>query len=196
MKRRTVWLCLMVLGGCGTSSWDVDRFEAPGADIAGRRTFYWQGGEIGSAAPIDSAAKSAADSAIRQTIIEALVQKGYEQLRDAAGAQLVVGYQVSGTRRFEMADDRRVGAPSPTTVLSPSEVQPPPASTIPREMAIRDGSVMVFANDPATGKLIWRGLVTAELRVGSQEESVRLVNEMARQIIGDFPVRAGATPTK
>jgi hypothetical protein len=149
-----------------------------------------------SAAPIDGAAKTAADSAIRQTITEALVRKGYEQLRDPAGAQLVVGYQVSGTRRFEMADDRRVGAPSPTTVLSPSEVQPPPASTMPREVAIRDGSVMVFANDPATGKLIWRGLVTAELRVGSKEEGVRLVNEMARQIIEDFPVRAGATPAK
>jgi hypothetical protein len=196
MKRRTVWLCLMALSGCASSSWDVDRFEAPGANIAAQRTFYWQGGEIGSAAPIDGAAKTAADSAIRQTITEALVRKGYEQLRDPAGAQLVVGYQVSGTRRFEMADDRRVGAPSPTTVLSPSEVQPPPASTMPREVAIRDGSVMVFANDPATGKLIWRGLVTAELRVGSKEEGVRLVNEMARQIIEDFPVRAGATPAK
>jgi hypothetical protein len=196
MKRRTVWLCLATLAGCASSSWDIDRFEAPEANIPAQRTFYWQGGEIGTATPIDADAKTAADSAIRQTVTDALVHKGYEQVRDPAGAQLVIGYQISGTRRFQMSDDRRVGAPSPTTVLSPSEVQPPPASTMPREMLIRDGSVMVFANDPATGKLIWRGLVTAELRVGSKEEGVRLINDMVRHIVEGFPARAGAAPSK
>lgn len=196
MKWRTVWLCTVALAGCASSTWDVDRFEAPGADIAARRTFYWQGGEIGTATPIDNKAKAAADSAIRETIVAALVRKGYEQLREPAGAQLLIGYQISGTRRFEMADDKRVGAPSPTTVLSPSEVQPPPASTMPREMLLRDGSVLLFANDPSSGKLIWRGLITAELRVGSSEEGVRIINEMVRNIIDGFPGRAGAAPAK
>ena len=190
MKRRAVMICMTVaLAGCATQ-WDVDRFEAADAKVATRQTFYWRGGDVATTAPLDPAARARADSAIRQTVTSALVRKGYEELRDPATAQLLVGCQISGQRRFELADDRRVGAPSPTTVLSPSEVQPPPASTLPREMQLRDASVLVFADDPATGKLVWRGLVTAELRIGSSEEGVRIINEMARQIIEQFPPRA------
>ena len=193
MKRRTLWagIAAVTLAGCATQ-WDVDRYEAPEANIAAKRTFYWSGGEIAAASPIDRSAEQAADRAIRETVLAGLVRQGYEQLSEQKQADLIIGYQISGTRRFEQSDDRRIGAPSPNTVLSPSEVQPPPASTQSREMLVRDGSVMVFANDPATGKLIWRGLVTAELRLGSSEEGVRVVNEMARRIVEEFPARAGA----
>ena len=169
MKRRAVLgiVAMTTLAvGCATH-WDVEEFTAPDANLAARQSFHWRGGEIGTAAPIDPAASTTADQHIRDVVVAALLAKGYSQAANATAAQMTVGYQVSGTRRFVEAGDRRVGAPSPNTVLSPSEMQPPPASTLPGEMLVRDGSVMVFIEDPATGKLIWRGLVNAELRVKS-----------------------------
>ena len=128
---------------------------------------------------------------MRATLRTELARKGYSEVPDAASAQLIVSYQVAGTRKFVIADDRRVGAPSPTTVLSPSEVQPPPMSTVPREQTMRDGTVIVFVADPASGRLLWRGMITAETRAGSTEDAMRTVVEMARHITEEFPARAG-----
>ncbi len=91
-----------------------------------------------------------------------------------------------------LSDERRIGAPSATTVLSPSEMQPPPASSVPREMRVREGSVLVFIDDRASGRLIWRGMVTAETRSGSTEQGVRLLTQMAHEIAKEVPARAGA----
>ena len=82
--------------------------------------------------------------------------------------------------------------PSATKVLSPSEIQPPPASLLPREQRMRDGSVLVFIDDRATGRLIWRGSVTAETRSGSTEQGVRIIDQMAREIALEVPSRAAA----
>jgi hypothetical protein len=174
--------------GCA-ARWDVEEFAAPDANLAMRQSFHWRGGEIGTAAPIDAAARATADQHIRDVVVGALLGKGYTQATGATSAQMIVGYQVSGTRRFVEAGDRRVGAPSPNTVLSPSEMQPPPASELPHEMVVRDGSVMVFIEDPVTGKLIWRGLVNAELRVKSRDEGVRLVTHMAQEVASRIPAR-------
>ncbi len=91
-----------------------------------------------------------------------------------------------------LSDERRIGAPSATTVLSPSAMQPPPASTVPRELRVREGSVLVFIEDRASGRLIWRGMVTAETRSGSTEQGVRLLTQMAHEIAKEVPARAGA----
>jgi hypothetical protein len=105
---------------------------------------------------------------------------------------MLVSFQVAGTQKFVLSDERRVGAPSPTEVLSPSEIQPPPASSVPREMRMRDGSVLVFIDDRTSGRLLWRGAVTAETRSGSTEQGVRIINQMAHEIAKQVPARAGA----
>jgi hypothetical protein len=195
MKRRVVLACMAVAAlaaGCATQ-WDVEYYTAPDANVAAKRTFHWRGGELGAPAPLSPAAIAHLDVKVRDVVVAHLLEKGYVQASSAAEAELIVGYQVAGTRRFEVADDQRVGAPSPRTVLSPSEVQPPPASTLPREVLLRDGSLLIFIDDPATGKLIWRGMVAAELRIGSSEEGVRLIGDMAHQIAQQIPARA-ATP--
>jgi hypothetical protein len=63
---------------------------------------------------------------------------------------------------------------------------------VPREMRVRDGSVIVFIEDGASGRLIWRGTVTAETRSGSTEQAVRLLAQMAHEIAKEVPARAGA----
>lgn len=194
MKRRAVLGLVAITAlaaGCATH-WEVEEFAAADANLTARESFYWRGGEIGSAAPIDPAASATADRQVRDVVTTALLAKGYTQAASATGAHMTVGYQISGTRRFVEADDRRIGAPSPTTVLSPSEVQPPPASALPREMLVRDGTVMVFIEDPVTGKLIWRGVVNAELRVKSAEEGVRLITHMAQEVADRIPARVTA----
>jgi hypothetical protein len=69
----------------------------------------------------------------------------------------------------------------------------PPASDLPRETTVREGTVVVFVEDPASGRIIWRGLVTSESRVTSREAGIRMVVEMARQIAREFPQRRAGT---
>jgi len=194
--RPTRWLAIVaavLIAGC-VSQWTVDRFEAPEANLAARHTYFLKGGELGTATALDHDVASRIEAAIRSTITTALGTKGYVESATAAAADMIVSYQVAGSRKFVTSDERRIGAPSPNTVLSPSATQPPPLSTLPREQAIRDGSVIVFIDDPASGKLIWRGLVTSETRVGSTEDLIHLVEEMTRSILGEFPARPGQAP--
>lgn len=179
-------LALGLLGGCATP-WDVDSYAAPEGNLAARQSFFWKGGEFGTPASIDPAVVDSATAQLRTTITTELRRKGYREADSAAAADMVVSFQVAGTQRSVIADERRVGAPLPTQVLSPSEIQPPPASLLPREQRVRDGSVLVFIDDRATGRLLWRGSVTAQTRSGSAEQGVRVLNQMARDIALQVP---------
>jgi hypothetical protein len=63
---------------------------------------------------------------------------------------------------------------------------------VPRERRVREGSVLVFIDDRASGHLIWRGSVTAETRSGSTEQGVRQLTQMAHEIAREVPARASA----
>jgi hypothetical protein len=83
-----------------------------------------------------------------------------------------------------------VGAPSANQVLTPGAQPMPPASALPREQSVRDGAVLVFVDDPRSGKLIWRGSVQAETRVSSNDAAVRKAVQTARDIVQELPARA------
>ena len=191
-RRRTVLLAVMAMfaAGCATH-WNVESFESPDASVAAKKTFFWKGGDFATIATIDKAVLEAADSQVRSAVIEELTRKGYAETGVAAGADMVVSYQVSGVRKFVTADTTRIGAPSATTVMSPGEIQPPPASTVAREVAVRDASVIVFVDDPASGRLLWRGEVASETRSGSAEQAARVIAQMAREIAKEMPARSG-----
>jgi hypothetical protein len=188
LQRWTIVACLSIVAACATT-WEVDRFEAADADVAGRRTFAWKGGEVGTPTGVSSGVAQETEIHVRQAIVTELVQKGYVEVSDPASADMVVTCQITGSQRFETAKDQRVGAPSPTQVLTPGNAPLPPASLPPREVSIREGSVIVFVEDPVSGRLIWRGLVTGEARVSSRTSRVHLVADMAREIAREFPVR-------
>lgn len=180
---------LALLAACAVNPWTIDSFEAPEADVAGKRTFVWRDGEVG--APLIKRPAVAADTQarLRAAITHELTMKGYVETTDAAAADMVVSFQVSGSRRFEPSDQRRVGAPSPNEVLTPGNVRPPPASEVPREVSVREGNVMVFAEHPGSGLLMWRGLVSAEIRTSSLERTVDKVIDAGRHIAQGFPAR-------
>ena len=180
---------LALLTACAVNPWTVDVFEAPEADVAGQRTFVWRNGEVG--APLIKRPAVAADTQarLREAITHELTLKGYVETTDAAAADMVVSFQVSGSRRFEPADQQRIGAPSPNEVLTPGNVRPPPASEVPREVSVRQGNVMVFAEHPGSGQLMWRGLVSAEIRTSSLERTVDKVIDAGRHIAQGFPAR-------
>jgi hypothetical protein len=184
---------LALLAACASSPWTVDSYEAPGADVAGQRSFVWRNGEVG--APLVKRPAVAADTQarLRAAITRELTLKGYVETTDAATADMVVSFQVSGARRFEPADQRRIGAPSPNEVLTPGNVRPPPASELPREVSVREGNLMVFAEHPGSGQLLWRGAVNAEIRTSSLERTVDKVIDAGRYIAQRFPARR-ATP--
>lgn len=192
IRARLLAVAALALGTGCASPWTVDRFEAPEANVAGRATFAWQGGEVGTPLAQEPGMLASIESHVRAAVTGELVRKGYVEAADAARADLLVSYQVAGSRRFVLAEDERVGAPSPNELLTPGGMPLPPASELPREQSVREGTVVVFVEDPATGKLAWRGLVTVESRVSSGEAAVRQIADIARHITQEFPVRRAA----
>ena len=182
---------LTLAAGC-SSTWPVDSFEAPGADLAARRTFMWTGGELGTVTEVDPGVAAEADQHIRAAVVTGLAQKGYTEVSDEKSAQMLVSYKVVGTRKIITSKRPRFTAPLPDSVLMQSNPPPPAASEMPREQTVRDGSVILFVSDAATSQLIWRGMVTAETRVSSTRSAIDTAAEMARDIVDSFPSRTAS----
>lgn len=178
-----------LVAACATSPWAVESYAAPETSVAGKRSFVWKAGEVGP--PLVKQAHVATDveTRMRAAITQELQRKGFVETTDVAGADMAVSFQVTGARRFVKADERRIGAPSPNDVLTPGGMPRPPASELPRERSVRDGIVVVFAEDPDSGSLLWRGLVSAEIRASSIDRTVNQVIDMARHITQEFPAR-------
>jgi len=188
LHRWLVATLLLMAVGCAATR-QVDSFEAADADVAGKRTFAWMGGECCMPASPSAAIESGVAEHIREVVVGELSKKGYVEVTDPAAADMHVSYQVAGTQRFVAAEDQRVGAPSPNEVLTPGNAPLPPASMPPREMRVREGSVILFVEDPASGRLIWRGLVSDETRVSTAEGAVHQMTELARLVAQEFPAR-------
>lgn len=185
------WLAvagLVFTAGCATR-WTVDSFAAPEADIPGKATFAWKSDASGTPTTTRPEVAEAMAARVRGAVTTELVHKGFSEASDPGGADMLVSFQVAGTRRFVVSDERRIGAPSPSGVLTASGRAPPPASTLPGEKSVREGSVIVFVEDPATGRVMWRGLVEVESRVASSEAGIRMVGDIARHIAREFPAR-------
>lgn len=185
---RASLLAAVATAGCAVY-WQVDTYAAPGLDVASRATYFWKGGDYAAARQIEPAVVASAEHQVRGVVTQELQRKGYTEAASAAAADLVVSYQVSGMRRFVSDETPRIGAPSATTVLSPSETQPPPASSVSREVTVREGSVILFFDDTKLGKLAWRGEVAEEVRAGSSEQMARIIAQMAREIAKEVPPR-------
>jgi hypothetical protein len=186
---------LVALGGAVTgcaTHWDVDAYQAPGANVSSLETFYWKGGDFASASMPSRATTAATEARVRSSVVAELVRKGYRETTTAAGADFVVSYQVSAVSSFVAEERPRIGAPSATTVLSPGEIQPPPASAVPRDISVRNGSVVMYVDDGATGRLLWRGEVAGETRAGSADHLSRIIEQMMLEIAKALPARAHA----
>jgi hypothetical protein len=178
---------LALLASCSTT-WDIDRYEAPEANFPTRHSYAWKSGEFSTPDARSAAEVAEVDRAVRAAVEEELAHKGYTLVADPKTADMLVSFQIAGYRRFVLSDDKRIGAPSATQVLTPSgTAQLPPTAVVPREQTVGDGSMIVFVDDPKSGRLIWRGLITAQTRVGSPEAGARLAADMARSIAHEIP---------
>lgn len=191
-QRRFAVLMLALAAGC-TTTWQVDTYEAPGAGIESRRTFAWNGGELGSVAAVSPQLAADVDRHVREAVVAGLVRKGYKEVTDPKAAQMLVSYQVAGSRKYVTSEKPRFNAPLPDDVLRPTGPAPPAASELPPERRVTEGSVIVFVDDPAAGHLIWRGAITAETRTSSAKQGVDTAAEMAADIVESFPKAGGAT---
>jgi hypothetical protein len=192
-KHSPVLAALALAAACTANPWKVDSFEAPEANLAARRSFTWRAGDLAAPVLRRPEVKTEAETRIRAAITDELARKGYAEAPDAAGADMVVTYQIAGSRRYVESDSsKRVGAPSPNEVLTPGGMPMPAASEVPREKSVREGTVVVFAEDPASGRLVWRGLVTTETGASSSDATIRHVVDIARHIAQQFPARRAA----
>jgi len=177
-----------LVAGCATTD-DIDKYEAPEANFPARHTYGWKPGEVSTPGQQNAGDVHRLDQAVQAAIEDELAHKGYTKV-DAAKADMIVSYQVAGHRTYVVSDDRRVGAPSPNEVLMPgNSPQLPPTSVVPHEQTVGEGSMIVFVDDPASGKLIWRGVISIESRVRSPEAGARMAADMAREIVRSMPDR-------
>ena len=130
-----------------------------------------------------------ADSAMRAAVDAELARKGYVRVVDSTRADMHLSYQVAGQRRFVTADERPIGTAATEAMTPGGGPQPPPSSSLPREQSVRDGSVLVFIDDPGSTRLIWRGRIDAETRVATTEGAIEQAANMARQIASEIPPR-------
>lgn len=189
LKHAPVLVALSVLAGCAVNPWDVDAFEATGADMAGRRSFFYKPGDIAAPLVRRTEAGIQLEAQVRSAIVGEMQRKGYVEAGDAASASMIVTYMAAGTRKFVESDQRRIGAPSPNEVLMSGGVPPPPASELPPEKSVREVTVVVFVDEPAQESLVWRGLVSTELRTSSTDMLIRQVADIARHIAQQAPAR-------
>lgn len=193
IHHRTLALAaLALLAACAGNPWTVERFEAPEGDVAGKSTFLYKPGEVAAQLARQPEIAARTEAQVRAVIVSELQRKGYVEASATGSADMVVTYQASGMRRFVESDQQRIGAPSPNQVLTPGAMPRRPASELPPEMSVREVSMVVFVEDPATGTLVWRGLVNAELRTNSLDGVVRQVTDMTRHIMEQFPARRAA----
>ena len=102
---------LVLLAGCATH-WDVDSFEAPDGNVAARHTYFWNGGDFGTPGTLDPAVVASASTQLRGAVTAELNRKGFKEVDTAAAADMIVSFQVAGSQRFVLSDERRIGAPS------------------------------------------------------------------------------------
>jgi hypothetical protein len=174
-----------LLGACAVPL-KIDTFVAPDVNLAGKSTFAWKGGDF--ALP-NTAAPAAAESAaaqIRAAVVAELVHKGFVETVDPAAADLLVSFQASAVSRTVLTEGR-IGAPLPSDVLTASGPPMPAASELPRERTVRAGTMVIFVEDRASGRVAWRGLVDVETRTASTEANIRTAVDMARQVAREFP---------
>ena len=193
LKHVPVVAALALLAGCATSPWDVDAFEVPGGDMAGRSSFFFAPGDIAAPLVTRAEVRQNLQAQVRTAIVEELQHKGFVETTDAASASVVVTFMVAGTRKFVESDQRRIGAPSPNEVLMSGGIPPRPASELPPEKMVREMTLVVYVDDPVKQTLVWRGLVETELRSSSSEMMIRQVAGIARRITQQVPARR-ATP--
>ncbi len=188
MRLRALHLAgLVLLIAACASAWTVDTFKAPEPDFAGRRTYAWAGGDFGTPNEVDPGVVARADHAMRAAVDAELARKGYVLVNDAAQADMHLSYQVAGQRRFVIPDERPVGTMATEAMTPGGSPQPPSASTLPREQTVREGTVIVFIDDPKSKRLIWRGRIDAETRVATTEGAIEQAASMARQIAREVP---------
>lgn len=178
----------LALAGC-SSQWTVETYQPPEKDVAGLQSFAWKTGEYAAPRQVSPEQMSTLDARLRATISGELQALGYREASGPAAADMHITVQVSGMRRKVLADDSRIGAPTANAVLTPGEGDVTPPSTMPDIQTLSEISVVVFADDPATGRLMWRGAVSSEGRVTSKDAALRTLNDMARAISREFPAR-------
>jgi len=184
-QRWLVVASVALLGACAVPL-KVDTFVAPDVNLAGKSTFAWKGGDFALPTTAAPAAAESAAAQIRAAVVAELVHKGFVETADPAAADLLVSFQASAVSRTVLTEGR-IGAPLPSDVLTASGPPMPAASELPRERTVRAGTMVIFVEDRASGRVAWRGLVDVETRTASTEANIRTAVDMARQVTREFP---------
>jgi len=76
-RRNFALAALALLAACAGNPWTVDRFEAPEADVAGKKTFVYKPGEVAAQLARQPELAARTEAQVRQVIVGELQRKGY-----------------------------------------------------------------------------------------------------------------------
>ena len=192
---RAIWrsaVCVVLtasFAACVSGGARVETTEVEGANLAARDSFAWQGPRLVSQG-VEASEEQVRqfDASIESGVVKALQDKGYRQASPDS-ADFLVTYQfiVSG-RTVETRRDPTppsvsgsVGAGDPLDIVR--EAQAPETT-----MATTEGSLLVFATERESGRILWRGV--ADETVVSVGRAVREIPRVVRKMMDDFPARA------
>jgi hypothetical protein len=177
------------LAACATRGAKLETTEVEGANIAQRSSFAWQPARLvqqGGEATDEQGARLEAD--VRREVVGALGHKGYSQAA-ADAADFLVTFQIVVTDRA-VATRRDPTPPSVSGSVGPGD----PLDIIrdaqmnERTVATTAGSLLIFATDRETGRILWRSV--ADDTITSTQQALRRIPALVRSMMVKFPEHA------
>jgi hypothetical protein len=167
-------LGLLVLAGC--SGIQVESEFAPGASLEGFETYAWL--EHPAEAGYLRAESRFMEARIFTAVDSAMTSKGYRKSEEAAAADFLVVYQVTGTDGIQAG--HTYGTFGYTTPRD--RIMWPVGPSMP----YTKGTLIVDIVSPDMD-LLWRGSASGSLEVPNQGELAKAVYQSAARIIGRLP---------
>jgi hypothetical protein len=185
-------LCAVLMAGlaaCVSGGAKVETMEIEGANLAARDSYAWQGPRL-VAQGVEASEQQVRqfDASVESGVVRALEEKGYRQASPETADFLVTYQFVVGGRTVETRRD-----PTPPSVSG--SVGPGDPLDIVRDaqatettMTATEGSLLIFATDRESGRILWRGV--ADRTVVSAGQAVREIPRVVRKMMDEFPQHA------
>jgi Domain of unknown function (DUF4136) len=179
----------MALAACATGA-KVDTMLVDDAHLPERATFAWQPTELVAQGGASTAADAAElDRLVRREVLSDLELKGYRQATPDT-ADFLVTYQVVVNQRGLTAPRPDPAAPSVSGSVGPGDpldILREDARLGDGAVTATDGSLLVFATDRRTGRILWRGV--ARDTTTSVHQAIRVVPGAVHEMMKAFPAR-------
>ena len=158
-------------------------------DFGSLKTYAWYSNEINISQDSKQQLDASLDQLIRSEIDASLAAKGYT-LGDPGAVDFLVNYVVSAKTRIDLKTYHTYSGNSPDLVFTREDgIQFGKLEASETDhYEYREGTFLIDVIDPATDKMMWRGI--AEKRIDkelTEEQRAAGVSKAVRRLLSEFP---------